>query len=215
MATRIPSRQERPNAEAGASPGRRVTAADLGIPTDARLIAVTGVMTAVVFVLTRFVTFSVGPGGYLHLGDIAIYVTAFLFGPLVGLISAAVGTTLADLNLGYGAWAPGTFVIHGLQGLVAGLIAWRRGTIAMVVAGIVGGAILMVGYFTYQWAMVSAGSLDPDEGETAFATAVNYIGANLFQGFIGMVVAIPLVIALYQAYPPVRRFAAGSSWVEE
>ena len=76
MATRTPSRQERPDggvsAGAGANTGRRVTAADLGIPTDARLIAVTGVMIAVVFVLTRFVTFSVGPGGYLHLGDIAI-----------------------------------------------------------------------------------------------------------------------------------------------
>lgn len=218
MASRSSSGQAQPNRPSNAASGgggRRVSAADLGIPTDARLIAVTGVMIAVVFVLTRFITFTVGPGGYLHLGDIAVYVAAFLFGPLVGFIAAAVGTTLADLNLGYGAWAPGTFVIHGLQGLVAGLIAWRRGAGPMIVAGLVGGAILTVGYFSYQWMMVSAGSLDPDEGETAFATAVNYITANMFQGFIGMVVAIPLVLALYQAYPPVRRFASGGSWVEE
>lgn len=201
----------------GASDGapRRVTAAELGRGFDARMIAATGVMIAVVFVMTRFITFTIGPGGYLHLGDIAIYVAAFLFGPLVALIAGAVGTSLADLHLGYGAWAPGTFVIHGLQALVAGLIAWRRGLTPMVIAGVVGGAIVVVGYFLYQWAMVSAGSLDPDEGETAFATAANYLTANMFQVGVGIAVAIPLVLAVRQAYPPIRRWGAGPSWVEE
>ena len=191
------------------------TTGEIGQGFDARLIAMTGVMIAVVFVLTRFITFTIGPGGYLHLGDIAVFASAFLFGPLVGFIAGGVGTALADLNLGYNAWAPGTFIIHGLQGFAAGWIAWRRGLTPMIIGAIVGGAILVIGYFLYQWAMVSAGSLDPDEGETAFATAANYLTANLFQGFVGAVVAIPLVLAVRQAYPPIRRWGAGPSWVEE
>lgn len=194
---------------------RKITPAELGRGFDARMIAATGVMIAVTFIMTRSITFTIGPGGYLHLGDVAIYVTAFLFGPLVALIAGAVGTSLADLSLGYGAWAPGTFVIHGLQAFVAGLIAWRRGLTPMAIAGIIGGAIVVIGYFLYQWVMVSAGSLDPDEGETAFATAANYLTANMFQVFVGIVVAVPLVLAVRQAYPPIRRWGAGPSWMEE
>jgi energy-coupling factor transport system substrate-specific component len=196
-------------------PARRLTPAELGRGFDARMIAATGVMIGVTFVLTRYITFSIGPGGYLHLGDIAIYVAAFLFGPLVALIAGATGTALADLSLGYSAWAPGTFVIHGLQAFVAGLIAWRRGLIPMVIAGIIGGAIVVIGYFLYQWAMVGAGSLDPDVGETAFATAANYLTANMFQVFVAIAVAIPLVLAVRQADPPIRRWGAGPSWMEE
>jgi hypothetical protein len=85
----------------------------------------------------------------------------------------------------------------------------------MVVATIAGGLIVVIGYFLYQWAMVSAGSLDPDEGETAFATAANYLTANLFQVSVAAVVAIPLVLAIRQAYPPIRRWGAGPNWVEE
>jgi energy-coupling factor transport system substrate-specific component len=194
---------------------QKITATELARGFDARMIAATGVMLAVVFIMTRSVTFNIGPGGYIHTGDIAIYVAAFLFGPVVAFIAGGAGTALADLNLGFGAWAPGSFVIHGLQAFVAGLIAWRRGLVPMIVAAVVGGLIVVVGYFLYQWAMVSAGSLDPDEGETAFATAANYLTANLFQVAVAAVVAIPLVLAIRQAYPPIRRWGAGPSWVEE
>lgn len=205
----------RANTTRGNVTAGKFTPAELTRGFDAKLIAATGVMLAVVFIMTRSVTFNIGPGGYIHTGDIAIYVASFLFGPIVGFIAGGAGTALADVSLGYGAWAPGSFVIHGLQALVAGLVAWRRGLIPMIVATIVGGAIVVVGYFLYQWVMVSAGSLDPDEGETAFATAANYLTANLFQVAVAAVVAVPLVLAVRQAYPPIRRWGAGPSWVEE
>ncbi|MEZ4572970.1 MAG: ECF transporter S component [Thermomicrobiales bacterium] len=84
-----------------------------------RMIAITGVMLAVTFVLTRSVTFSIGPGGFVHMGDIAVFVTAILFSPIVALVAGGLGTSLADVSLGYGAWAPGTLVIHGLRGFAA------------------------------------------------------------------------------------------------
>jgi uncharacterized membrane protein len=194
---------------------RRVTVAEIGRGFDARLIAVTGVWIAVVFVMTRVIQISIGASGYLHFGDVALYVAAFLFGPLVAFVSAAVGMSLADLQSGYGSFAPGTFVIHGLQAIVAGLLAWRGGPRRMGIATTAGGIIVVLGYFLYQWIMISAGALDGEEGESAFATALAAIGLNFIQVVVAALVAIPLVMAVRQAYPPIRRWGAGPSWMEE
>lgn len=109
---------------------------------DPRTIALAGVMFALVFVMTYVPKVPIGPGGYVHLGDAAIYATSFLFGPVVGFFAAAFGTTFSDLAAGYGSYTPGTFVIHGLQGLVAAVI---------------GGAIVVGGYFLYQWLVLREG----------------------------------------------------------
>lgn len=196
---------------------KNVSVSDIG-GVDVRLIAAAAVMIAVVFVMTRVVQITIGPGGYIHFGDIALYVASFLFGPIVGAVAGGTGTALADLSSGFGAWAPGTFIIHGLQAFVAGLIAWRGGLARTIVAVIVGGAIVVVGYFLYQWILISAGSFNSfqaDEGKSAFATAAAAVWPNTFQVLIAAIVAVPLIIAIRQAYPPVRRWGAGPSWVEE
>jgi energy-coupling factor transport system substrate-specific component len=196
---------------------RSVTVKEIG-GFDARLIAVTAVMIAVVFVMTKVVQISIGPGGYIHFGDIALYVASFLFGPIVGFVAGGTGTALSDLSSGYGAWAPGTFVIHGLQAFVAGLIAWRGGLPRLIMGVVAGGVIVVVGYFLYQWLLISAGSFDSfqaDEGKSAFATAAAAVWPNTFQVLIAAIIAVPLIFAVRQAYPPVRRWGAGPSWVEE
>jgi len=119
---------------------------------SARLVAIIGVMIAVVFVATFSVKIPI-PGGYIHFGDIAIYFASFIFGPIVGVLAGAIGPTLSDL-LSYPSYAPGTFVIHGLQGLVAGMIGWRAGVPRMILAVIAGGAIIVGGYFLYDLAVV-------------------------------------------------------------
>ena len=85
----------------------------------------------------------------------------------------------------------------------------------MVIATIVGGVIVVAGYFIYQWALVAAGSLEADAGKSALATAGAYVAANTFQVFVGAVMAIPVVLAICDAYPPIKRWGAGPSWVEE
>lgn len=197
--------------------GRQVSMRDFGFSQrfSTRTIAVTGVMLAVIFVMTRSITISIGPGGFVHMGDIAIYVAAFLFGPLVALIAGGLGTSLADVSLGYGVWAPGTLVIHGIQGLVAGAIAWRGGLNRMITAGIVGGVILVVGYFLYMLIFIPVGVLDADEGKSAFATAAAAVWPNTFQVMFGAIIGIPLTLAVRAAYPPIQRWAGEPSWVEE
>jgi len=86
-------------------------------------IAMAAVLTAVTVVFTFMVRIPIAPTrGYINLGDVAIYFTAFTFGPITALIAGGVGTALADLLAGYGQWAPISLVIHGAQGLTAGLI---------------------------------------------------------------------------------------------
>jgi len=201
----------------GQSAGRHVSLKDLGLGGgfNARMIAITGVMLAVTFVMTRSITISIGPGGFVHMGDIAIFVTAILFGPIVGLVAGGLGTALADFSLGYGAWAPGTLAIHGLQGFAAGLIAWRADIRRMVIAAVVGGAILVVGYFLYMLIFIPAGVLEGEEGKTAFAVALAAVWPNTFQVGFGAVIGIPLALAVRTAYPPIQRWGGDPGWVEE
>lgn len=197
--------------------GRQVSLKDLGIGRgfNARMIAVTGVMLAVTFVMTRSITISIGPGGFVHMGDIAIFVTAILFGPVVALVAGGLGTALADVSLGYGAWAPGTLVIHGLQGFAAGLIAWRADLRRMIIAAIVGGAILVVGYFLYMLIFIPVGLLDGEAGKTAFAVAIAAVWPNTFQVAFGAVIGIPVALAVRSAYPPIQRWGGDPGWTEE
>lgn len=170
-------------------------------PIDSRTIAIAGMMLAFVFVMTWVpkVPFA---GGYIHLGDAAIYAAAFLFGPVVGLFSAAFGTAFSDLAAGYGNYAPGTFVIHGLQGLIVAFMAWRRGWQAMVFAAVVGGAIVVGGYFLYQWLVLREG-LGP---------AAAALGMNTLQVVVGGILGIALVLAVRRAYPPVTSFGETTVW---
>jgi energy-coupling factor transport system substrate-specific component len=177
----------------------------LSFEWNARLVAITGVMIAVVFVMTYATKIPVGFGGYIHLGDTMVYAAAFLFGPLVGVIAAAFGTSLSDLAAGYGNYAPGTFVIHGLQGLVAGLIAWRGGLNRMIAAGIAGGAIVVVGYFIYESAILQIG----------VGAAWTNAGLNVVQVASGAIIGIPLVLAIRKAYPPINNWAYNRTWTEE
>lgn len=169
-----------------------------------RLIALAGVMIAVVFVATRLIQVPI-PGGYVHLGDIAIYFASFTFGPLVGAIAGTLGPTLADLSSGFANYAPGTFVIHGLQGLVAGLIGWRAGLWRMALAGLVGGVILVGGYFVYDFFILRVGT----------GTAIADVWFNLGQAATGAIISIPLVLAVRKAYPPIETWAARRAWQEE
>lgn len=80
--------------------------------------------------------------GFINLGDSVIFVAAILSGPLVGGLAGAIGSAIADVSLGYAHWAPWTFVIKGIEGVIVGVLA------AKPVIAMGGGALWMVsGYF--------------------------------------------------------------------
>ncbi|WLV25378.1 ECF transporter S component [Aciduricibacillus chroicocephali] len=81
---------------------------------------------ALTLVATAFIQFRLpimGNGGLIHLGNVPLFVAAFVYGRRAGMISGAFGMALFDLLSGWTAWAPFTFVIVGIMGYLAGLIA--------------------------------------------------------------------------------------------
>ncbi|MGH2398576.1 MAG: ECF transporter S component [bacterium] len=140
--------------------------------------------------------------GYLNLGDSMVYVSALLFGPLAGLVAGGIGSALADWLGGYAQFALYTLVIKGLEGLLVGLIAWgvlkRRpsptttsvGT--AVLAILVGGALMVGGYFVVQTFIMGTAGLAEVPG-------------NIIQVIGGLIIALPVTLALRNAAPGVLR----------
>ena len=162
-----------------------------------RTLAITGVMTALVLGLTMIKIPVPGSLGYVHPGDIAIYFASFAFGPWVGMIAGGVGTGLADVASGaYAIFAPLSLVVHGLQGLVAGWIAYgtlKPGRLGLGV--LAGGLIVIAGYFAGE-------ALVPVLGGPA--VAVSEVPFNFMQELFGALGAF-LYLAVVRAYPRLRQ----------
>ncbi|MFW6180527.1 MAG: ECF transporter S component [Spirochaetota bacterium] len=130
---------------------------------EAKDIAVVAVFSGLVFVLTM-VAIPMPVGGYWHFGNVMIMIAALLFGPLVGGLCGMIGATLADLVLGYGMWAPFTFWIKFVNGVVAGYLflpAISRGKLdlkacwpTLVVATVLGYASNVLLYVIPYWILL-------------------------------------------------------------
>ncbi len=166
---------------------------------DIRRITVTALMAALIMVLTMLVRIPTPAGGYIHLGDAGIAFAAYAFGPVVGMVAGGVGTGLADL-FGFPQWAIFSLVIHGIQGLVMGLIVRRSfDKLTMTLSTIAGTLIIVSGYFVASVIMSGVG------------TAMTEIVPNTIQGLSGGLIGIPLYVAVKRAYPPLLRFVHHSS----
>lgn len=122
-----------------------------------------GVMAALVFVMTYFPKIPVPvTGGYVHLGDGAIFLSVLLLGPL-GIPAAAVGSMLSDLIGGYMVYVLPTFLIKGLVALLSFLLAE---------------AVMVLGYFLLEWALYGV------------ASAAAAIGPNVVQGIAGVLIGM-------------------------
>jgi uncharacterized membrane protein len=163
-------------------------------------IATIAILTAVTAVLTFLVRIPVpATKGYFNLGDTVIYFTAFTLGPVSALLTGGLGTAIADL-IGYPSFAPISLFVHGLQGLVAALVAViplggrrtpRTFSPSWLLAVIAGTAVMCGGYLAAESVMVG------------FGAALVELPFNLLQNLVGAVVGISLSLAVRKAYPPV------------
>lgn len=148
-----------------------------------------GVMAALVFVMTYVPKVPVPmTGGYVHLGDGAIFLSVLLLGPL-GIPAAAIGSGLADILGGYMVYALPTMVIKALVALIAWKGwkegAWLRAAIAFILAEIV----MVAGYFAFESVMYGA------------AAAWSAVGPNCIQGIAG----VALGMVCHALYPRLKR----------
>ncbi|WXG45807.1 MAG: ECF transporter S component [Candidatus Atabeyarchaeum deiterrae] len=94
--------------------------------SSTRLVALAAIMTAVVTAATFSLRIPIpATQGYFNVGDSMIFVSALLFGPLIGAFSGGVGSMLSDILATAPWYAPGTLVIKGLEGFVIGFLFQR------------------------------------------------------------------------------------------
>lgn len=166
---------------------------------DARTVAVTAVMIAVVTVFTLLIRIPIpATEGYFNFSDVAIFFAAFTFGPWVGLIAGGVGTGLADVISGFPQFAILSLLAHGMEGLLAGYIGRGQSVPRMLLAWVVGAAAMMAVYFLGESLVL-----------TGLGPALTELPFNLIQNVAGAIVGIPLTLAVRQAYPPVLRIGGG------
>ena len=159
------------------------------------------IMTALVCVTTYFFQIPIAAtGGYFNVGEAVIYITAILFGPIIGGIAGGVGAALADAMSPYIIYAPATLVIKFCEGFIIGFIIYRahlkkwegwKEYFIIITAVIIGGLIMVLGYFIYEAYVLGLG----------VPYAVVEIPFNLTQLGIGSAVAIPVSIGIQKAYP--------------
>ena len=154
-------------------------------------------MIALVFLTTYFtrIPTMVLPGGYFNLGDAVIILSAAMLGPAGGLAAGAVGSALADIAAGALLFAPITFIVKGLEGLLIGMLTpslRKTGTLEhgrLILSIIAGAAVMVIGYFLAEAFLL--GIFDEVFGLTA---AVAELLPNSLQGIFCAVIGYILIL---------------------
>jgi uncharacterized membrane protein len=114
-------------------------------------LAATAVFTALVCIVTIIFSIYVpATEGFFNIGESMVFLSALLFGPLVGAFAGGVGSMLADLFLGFPYYAPATLVIKACEGGIVGMLKKRNPKFSSklhwkfftIVLGIVAGFLL-------------------------------------------------------------------------
>ena len=140
-----------------------------------------------IFVFTYLIRIPVtSTGAYMNIGDCIIYCAGMLVGAPWAAAASGLGSMLADILVGGGIYIPATLIIKGLMGFVCAAIMKNAKFPGFIMACILGGAIMVVGYGLFEWFSFS------------WAYAVGTVPFNLIQWAAGVAGAVVL-------YYPVKR----------
>ncbi len=124
----------------------------------AQTLSLAAIFTALVAVATAvFQVYIPETKGYFNIGEVMIYTTALLFGPVVGCIAGGVGSALADMITGFYIYAPATLVIKGVEGYVVGYL-FRKFSKPRSRAWNFLVVILLLSIFTILWFVLYSGT---------------------------------------------------------
>jgi uncharacterized membrane protein len=156
-------------------------------------ITLAAMFAALIFTATAFLMIPLPGGGYAHLGDCFIVVSALTLGPIYGAAAAGIGSAISDLFLGFAVYAPATFVIKGAMGIAIACVYWamkkttfRYEFLRVVTAALVAELIMVLGYFVFECALWGV------------EVAVVDVLGNAIQGLAGLVSGTLLFGALKQ-----------------
>lgn len=164
-------------------------------------LVICALFAALGFSVTYFIPPVPLPFGYANLGDCIVLITAFLPIGLWSFAAAGLGPALADIFLGYGIYAPATFIIKALMAFVAFIIFKnvkktnnKFVSFALTLLGCIAAELLMVtGYFLFELCLYGAGALASVTG-------------NLLQGAVNTVVATVVLTVIRNSKALMKHF---------
>lgn len=148
----------------------------------------TALMTGLVVATSFIPSVPVTVSGNLYWCDCIIFIAAYLLDPLAAFIAGGVGTLLFDVIKGNGYMMFASLIIHGLQAVATSAILHfvfaklpkKLEPVWALIASIVGGAIVILGYFIQRYYILH--------------TEWIYIGdkaiANVIQEIVGISIAM-------------------------
>lgn len=122
--------------------------------------------------------------GYLNLGDCFVLLSGFILGPAYGFCAAGIGSALADSIVGYGIYAPASFIIKGAVAVIAVCLfkiinkavpKYKR--IGRIISAAAAEVFMVFGYFLYAYLIFRQG----------LSAAVATVPGNLLQGAVAIV----------------------------
>jgi len=155
-------------------------------------IAVAGICAALVFVVTFLIKIPVPismSGAYINLGDTIIYIVAFLINPIFAMLAAGIGSAIADIMFGAGVYILPTLLIKGLMGFACAMINKNGSFVRYVLACVVGGVIMVVGYGAFE----------------AFAFGISVAIANMPYNLIQFAGGIIVAVVFYKVLPRLKK----------
>lgn len=173
-------------------------------------IAIMGVLTALVFVMTYIgidIPSALGKTK-IHFGNIMCLLSSLLFGPGIGSLAAGFGSALFDLQ--DPAWAPEfwmTFINKAAMSLVAGLVMHKvkfgSDKVRVWIAGLCGSLTYCVLYVTKN--ILSGVLIKGFEWKVAITeTLVTKVPVTLVNGVLAVICAGTLTLALRPALKKAR-----------
>lgn len=108
-------------------------------------ITVAALMMAIICVVTMFAKVPIVPFGYANLGTAVILITVMFLGGEVAILSAGIGSMLADLLLGWPEWMISTLIIKTVMALVllAFIVVKRKNKTKVLSVRVFTGVILV------------------------------------------------------------------------
>lgn len=160
------------------------------VSSKVREIVQLGMLSALTFIATMAIHVPSWNGGVIHLGDSMIFLTAIIFGRKYAAISGAVGMTMFDILSGYSVWAPYTFVIKAVMGLIVGSAAYMGGSKGQNIyknafGMLLGGIWMIFGYYVAE-VMITGNLVSP----------VASVTGNVIQFGGGAVIAFVIIAAM-------------------
>ncbi len=156
-------------------------------------ISMIAIFTALNIIITIFAVIKINNGqGYVNLSDVLIMTLSSTLHPVIGGLVGGISSCIADVSLGYGIYAPFSFIIKTLEGLLIGylirIVAKYNKKVALIVSPfiiLIGGVFMSAGYFFLEYFLygLSVASFD--------------ITFNLLQGLICSAISIVLFYSIY------------------